>query len=133
MRERRVRRRVGDVVCGNEDRLQRRDRTSLRRGNPLLQLAHLVGERWLVPHRRRHPAEQRRHLGTGLREPEDVVDEQQHVFSFDVAEILGHRQRRETNTETPPCCCACRRIISWMITVFPTPAPPNIPILPPCT
>src|SRR5919204_6090330 len=86
--------------CGNEDRLQRRDRPSLRRGDPLLQFAHLVGERWLVPHRRRHPAEQRRHLGTGLREPEDVVDEQQHVFSFDVAEILGHRERRETDPET---------------------------------
>jgi len=25
------------------------------------------------------------------------------------------------------------RIISWMITVLPTPAPPNIPIFPPCT
>ena len=34
-------------------------------------------------------------------------------------------------TETPPCCVATRLIISVMRTVFPTPAPPNRPILPP--
>ena len=48
---------------------------------------------------------------------------------------LPSRVRSPTpaNTETPPCSFACRRIISWMITVLPTPAPPNIPIFPPCT
>ena len=48
---------------------------------------------------------------------------------------LPSRVRSPTpaNTDTPPCCSAWRRIISWMITVLPTPAPPNIPIFPPCT
>ena len=35
--------------------------------------------------------------------------------------------------ETPPKFFATRRIISWMSTVLPTPAPPNRPILPPRT
>ncbi len=48
---------------------------------------------------------------------------------------LPSRVRSPTpaNTDTPACCSACRRIISWMMTVLPTPAPPNIPILPPFT
>ena len=62
------------------------------RGDPLLQLAHLVGQRRLVAHRGRHPAEQRRDLGAGLGEAEDVVDEQQHVLLLHVAEVLRHRQ-----------------------------------------
>jgi len=37
----------------------------------------------------RHAAKQRRHFGTGLREAEDVVDEDEHVRVLDVAEILG--------------------------------------------
>ncbi len=32
-------------------------------------------------------------------EPEDVVDEQQYVFVLDVAEVLGHRERRERDTQ----------------------------------
>ena len=40
------------------------------------------------------PPEQRRDLGAGLHEAEDVVDEQQHVLAL-VAEVFGHRQARE--------------------------------------
>ena len=48
---------------------------------------------------------------------------------------LPSRVRSPTpaNTETPPWFCATRWIISWISTVLPTPAPPNRPILPPCT
>ena len=34
----------------------------------------------------------RRHFGTGLRKPEDVVDEQQHVLILLVAEVFGDRE-----------------------------------------
>ena len=91
--ERGERRRVGVVVGGHVHGLQRRDRVTLGRGDALLQLAHLVGERRLVAHGRRHAAEQRRHLGTGLHEPEDVVDEEQHVLVLHVAEVLGDGER----------------------------------------
>ena len=49
-------------------------------------------QRRLVAHRRRDAAEQRGHFRTRLGEAEDVVDEEQHVLAFLVAEILGHRQ-----------------------------------------
>src|SRR5262249_39867349 len=77
------------------DRLHRGDRLTAYRGDPLLQLAHLVGQRRLVPHGARHPAEQRRDLRTGLGEPEDIVDEQEHFLLLYIAEILGHGQRGE--------------------------------------
>ena len=71
-----------------------------RRGDALLQDAHLVGEVRLVAHRGRHAAEQRRHLGAGLREAEDVVDEEQHVLLLHIAEVLRHRQRRQGDAQT---------------------------------
>ena len=77
--EGRRRRRVGVVVGGHVDRLQRGDRAALGRGDALLELAHLGGQRRLVADGARHAAEQRRHFGAGLREAEDVVDEEQHV------------------------------------------------------
>ena len=100
MRERGGGRRVGVVVGGHVDRLHRGDRTAARRGDPLLQLAHLVGQRGLVAHRGRHAAEQRGDLGARLGEPEDVVDEEQHVLVLLVAEVLRHRERRERDAHT---------------------------------
>ena len=46
---------------------------------------------------------------------------------------LPSRVRSPTpaNTDTPPCFMAMLLISSWMMTVLPTPAPPNSPILPP--
>ena len=79
--KRRRRRRVGVVVGGHVDRLHRRDRALLRRGDALLQLAHLGQQRRLVADGRRHAAEQRRHFRARLREAEDVVDEEQHVLA----------------------------------------------------
>ena len=61
---------------------------------------HLVGQVGLVAHGGRHPAEQRRDLGAGLGEPEDVVDEQQHVLVLHVAEVLRHRQRGQRDPKT---------------------------------
>src|SRR6478752_3445927 len=55
--------------------------------------------------------------------------------SISTIRSLPSRVRSTTpaNTETPPWSRATRAIISWMSTVLPTPAPPNRPILPPCT
>src|SRR5438034_2043819 len=41
-------RRIGEVVGRDVDRLHRRDRSLLGRGDPLLQLAHLRGEGRLI-------------------------------------------------------------------------------------
>ena len=68
----------------------------VRGGDALLQRAHVGGERRLVAHGGRNAAEQRRHFGAGLREAEDVVDEEQHVLAL-VAEILGDREAGEAD------------------------------------
>ena len=99
VRERRRRRRIGIVVGRHVDRLDGRDRSLLGRGDALLQIAHLGEQRRLVADGRRHAAEQRRHFRPCLREAEDVVDEQQHVFAFAVAEILGDRERRQADPQ----------------------------------
>ena len=65
-------------------------------------LAHLRCEVRLISDRRRHAAKQRRNFRTCLREAEDVVDEQQHVLTFFVAEIFGDRQTRKTDAQTRP-------------------------------
>ena len=43
---------------------------------------------------------QGRHLGTGLRETENVIDEEQHVLSFVVAEVFGDGQSGQADTGT---------------------------------
>ena len=85
------RRRVGQVVGRHVDRLHRGDRALVGGGDALLQRAHVGGQRRLIAHRRGNAAEQRRHFRAGLREAEDVVDEEQHVLAL-VAEMLGDRQ-----------------------------------------
>jgi hypothetical protein len=75
---------------------------ALQRRDPLLEDAHLVGQVGLVADLRRHPTQQGRHLGAGLGEPEDVVDEQQHVLVLDVTEVLRHGQRRQGDTKADP-------------------------------
>ena len=54
-----------------------------------------VDERRLVTDGARHTTEKRGHFAAGLREAEDVVDEQEHVLAFFVAEVLGAGQRGE--------------------------------------
>jgi hypothetical protein len=66
----------------------------MRGGDALLQRAHVGRERRLDTDRRRDAAEQRRHFRAGLREAEDVVDEEQHVLAL-VAEMLGDGQAGE--------------------------------------
>ena len=95
VREHRRGGRVGEVVGRDVDRLHGGHRAVARRGDALLQLAHLGLERRLVADLRRHPAEQRRDLRARLDEAEDVVDEEQHVLAALLAEVLRHRQARQ--------------------------------------
>ncbi len=83
---------VGQVVGGHVDGLHRGDRALLGRGDPLLQLAHVGGQRRLIAHRRGDAAEQCGHFRARLGEAEDVIDEEQNVLAFLVAEIFGDRQ-----------------------------------------
>src|SRR6478609_9016869 len=95
--ERGGRRRVGQVVGRYVDRLDRGDRALVGRGDPLLKRAHVGGERRLITDRRGDAAEQRRHFRARLGEAEDVVDEEQNVLAFDVAEIFGLGEARQSD------------------------------------
>ena len=92
--------RIGEIVGRHVDRLHRRDRTFLGRGDPLLQLAHLRRQVRLVADRARHTAEERRDFRPGLREAEDVVDEEEHVLLLGVAEVLGDGQAGQADAQT---------------------------------
>ena len=93
------RRRIGVVVGGHEDRLHRGYRALFRRGDALLKLPHLLGQVRLIAHRGRHAAQQRRDFRAGLREAEDVVDEEQHVAVLDIAEVLRDREAGQRHAQ----------------------------------
>jgi len=65
-----------------------------------LQVTHVGRQGRLIAHGRRNTAEQRRHFRTRLSEAEDVVDEEQDVLAFLVAEVFCHGQARESHTST---------------------------------
>jgi hypothetical protein len=82
MRERGGGRRVGQVVGGHIDGLNRGHRARRRGGDSLLELTHLRGERRLISDGARHATEERGDLRPCLDEAEDVVDEQQDVLTL---------------------------------------------------
>ena len=98
--EGRRRSRVGVVVGGNVDRLQRRDRVATGRGDALLEQTHFVSQVGLVANGRGHAAQQRGDLGTRLGEAEDVIDEQENVLVLDIAEVLRHGQAGQRDAQT---------------------------------
>src|SRR5262249_49090896 len=71
---------VGKIIGRHVHGLKRRDRPLLGRGDALLKRAHFRGEGRLVADGACGAAEQRGHFGARLREPEDVVDEQQDIL-----------------------------------------------------
>ena len=100
VREGRGRRGIGVVVGGHVDGLHGRDRALLGGGDALLQFAHFGGQVGLVSDGAGHAAEQRRNFRAGLREAENVVDEEQHVLAFFIAEILGDGQAGQADAQT---------------------------------
>src|SRR4029079_7433382 len=68
------RRGIGEVVRRHINRLNRRNRTALRRGNPFLKSAHLRRQVRLIPFGGRHASQEGRHFGARLSKSKDVVD-----------------------------------------------------------
>ena len=97
---------VGEVIRRHVHRLHRGDGTALGGGDPLLHGAHLGGQRGLVTHGARHPAEQCAHFRTGLGETEDVVDEEQDVaaaaLALTITEVLRQSEAAQRHAGTGP-------------------------------
>lgn len=65
-----------------------------------LHATHVCGKRRLITDSRGDTTEQSRHLRTGLGESENVVDEQQHILTLLVTEVLGNGETRQSDTST---------------------------------
>ncbi len=62
--------------------------------------SHFGQQRGLIADGARHAPQQRGDFRAGLREPEDVVDEEQHVLLLGVAEVLGDGQAAQRDAQT---------------------------------
>ena len=82
------------------NRLHRSNRTALRRSDAFLQFADFSVEVRLVAHRRRHTTEERGNLRACLHETENVIDEEEHIEVFLVAEIFSDGESREAHAQT---------------------------------
>ena len=91
---------IGKIIGRHVHSLHRGNGTNTGGGNALLEQTHVRGEGGLVTHGGRDTAEQGRHLGTGLGETENVVDEQKHVLALLVTEVLGNGQTGQGHTGT---------------------------------
>lgn len=81
---------IGQIIGRHVDGLDRGNRTLLGGGNSLLHTTHIGGEGRLVSDSGRNSTEQGRHLGTGLGESENVVNEKQDILSLLISEVLGN-------------------------------------------
>jgi hypothetical protein len=70
--------RISQIISGDVDSLDRGNGTLLGGGNTLLHTTHVDGEGGLVTDGRGNTTEKGRHLGTGLGETENVVNEEKH-------------------------------------------------------
>ena len=80
--------------------LDRCDGSLLGGGDTLLHGSHVSSKGRLVTDSRWDTTKQSRHFAAGMGEPEDVVDEEKHVLTLLVAEILGNGQTGKSNTST---------------------------------
>ena len=100
MRERGGRGRVGQVVSGHVNGLHGRDGTGVGRGDAFLKRTKVRAKGGLIAHGRRHAAQKGGHFGTGLGKAEYVVDEEEHVLMFFIAEVFRAGKGREGHAGT---------------------------------
>ncbi len=91
---------ISQIVSGHVDGLHGGDGALLGGGDALLHATHVSGQGGLVSDGGRDTSEQGGHLGAGLCESEDVVDEEQHVLALLITEILGDGETCESDTGT---------------------------------
>ncbi|GMT20564.1 hypothetical protein PFISCL1PPCAC_11861, partial [Pristionchus fissidentatus] len=91
---------IGKIVSRHVDSLDGGDGSLLGGGNALLHATHVSGEGRLVSYGRGDTTEEGRHLGTGLGETEDVVDEEKHILTLLITEVLSDGETGEAHTST---------------------------------
>ena len=76
-------------MAGRSQATRRAGARGTGEGGADLETTHVGGEGGLVTDSGGDTAEEGRHLGAGLGEAEDVVDEEEHVLALDITEVLG--------------------------------------------
>jgi hypothetical protein len=85
------RRGISQIVSGHVDGLDGGNGSLGGGGNTLLHDTHVHGESGLVTDGRGDTTKKSRHLGTGLGESENVVNEEQHILTLLVTEVFSDR------------------------------------------
>ena len=91
---------IGEIVRGDIDRLDGCDGSLARRGDTLLEDAHIRREGRLVSDGGWDTPKQGRYLRACLREAEDIINEEKDIALLDIAEVLRHRETRESDART---------------------------------
>lgn len=91
---------ISQIISRDVNGLDGSNGTLLGGGNTLLHTTHVDSEGGLVTDSRGNTAEKGRHLGTGLGETENVVNEEQHILAFLVTEVFGDSQTSKGDTGT---------------------------------
>ncbi len=91
---------ISQIVSRDVNGLDRGNRALLGGGDTLLHHTHVDSEGRLVSDSGGNTTKQSRHLGTGLGETENVVNEEQHILAFLVTEVLGNSKTSQGNTGT---------------------------------
>ena len=99
MVENRADRRIGHVVGGHVNGLNRGNVAAGRGRNSLFQLSHFTDQRWLIAHRGGHAPQEARDFAAGLNKSVGVVHQEKHFFTQRITQILGISQRRHADTK----------------------------------
>mmetsp|Transcript_41362 Transcript_41362/g.62759 ORF Transcript_41362/g.62759 Transcript_41362/m.62759 type:complete len:460 (-) Transcript_41362:208-1587(-) len=92
--------RIGKIISRHVNSLHRGNGSLGSGGNTLLKPTHVCGECGLVSYSGRNTSKKGRHLGTGLGEAENVVNEEKHILSLLVTEVFGNGKTGKSDTST---------------------------------
>ena len=91
---------IGKIISGHEHSLDGGNGSLGGGGNTLLEATHVRGKSGLVTDGGGNTSEKGGHLGTGLGEAEDVVNEEEHILALLVTEVLGNGETGKGDTGT---------------------------------
>merc|ERR1712014_211668 len=92
--------RISQIISRHINSLDRGNGTGLGGSNTLLEFSQISTEGRLVTDSRRDTTQKSGHLRTSLGESENVINEQQHILSLRVTEVLGDSQTSQGDTGT---------------------------------
>jgi peptide chain release factor 1 len=91
---------ISEIISRHVHSLHRGNGTVLGGGNSLLKSTEISSESGLVADSGRNTTEQGRHLGTGLGESEDVVDEKEHILTLLISEVLSDGETSKSDSSS---------------------------------